>query len=93
MLKIKTGSMFGGPGSNVADHEVVIPVKFPIGVKDALIGSGMVLAGIAYIAYTTFMNGAKAFEKEELYTMREAGIISWDPEEVLDGNRWKWKLK
>jgi hypothetical protein len=93
MIKIKTGSMFGSPGTNVCDHEVVIPVSSPFGLKDALIGGGMVLMGIAYLTYTAYMNGAKAFERAELHTMREADIINWDPEDVLNGDRWKWSVK
>lgn len=93
MIKIKTGSMFGGPGTNKCDHEVVIPVSSTFGLKDALIGGGLVLMGITYLTCAAFMNGAKAFERAELYTMREAGIIDWNPEEVLNGDRWKWSLK
>lgn len=93
MIKLRTGALFGGPGTNVAETEVVIPVSFPIGLRDALIGGGMVMAGIAYLTYTAFSNGAKAFERGELYTMRDCKIIDWDPEEVLDRDSWKWSLK
>lgn len=93
MIKIKTGSTFGKPGSDVADKEVVIPVSSPIGLKDVLIGDGIITAGVIYLICAAFDKGAKAFEREELYTMRDAGIIDWDPEEVLDGKKWKWSWK
>lgn len=93
MIKLRTGALFGGPGTDVAETEVVIPVSSPIGLRDALIGGGMVVAGIAYLTYTAFSNGAKAFERGELYTMRDCKIIDWDPEEVLNRGSWKWSLK
>lgn len=93
MIKIKTGSTFGTPGSDVADKEVVIPVSSPISLKDALIGGSIIMAGIIYLTCAAFDKGAKAFEREELYTMRNAGIIDWDPEEVLDRDSWKWSWK
>lgn len=93
MIKIKTGSMFGKPGTDVADKEVVIPISSMVSFKDVLIGGGLVVAGIVYLTCTAFDKGAKAFEREELYTMHELGIIDWDPEEVLDGKKWKWSCK
>lgn len=93
MIKLKTGAMYGRLGSDRTDHEVVIPVSSPISLKDILIGGGMVVTGIIYLTYTAFSNGAKAFERGELYTMRDCGIIDWDPEDVLDRDTWKWSWK
>lgn len=94
MIKIKTGATLGGtPESGVEWKEIIVPASRSIGLKDCLIGGGMVLAGIAYLTYAAFMNGAKAYERAETCTMKDCGIIDWDPEEVLNRDSWKWSLK
>lgn len=45
-------------------------------LKDILIGSGIVLAGVAYLTLTTFKNGANAFEEAEYKTLEELHLFT-----------------
>ena len=94
MIKIKTGTTLGGVTE--AGHitkEIVIPAHRVLSLKDCLIGGGVVLAGIAYLTYTAFSSGAKAFELAEMRTMKDCGIISDDPDICNNHDSWKWSLK
>lgn len=94
MIKIKTGTVLGGvTEAGDISKEIVIPTHRMLGLKDCLIGGGMVLAGIAYFTYAAFMNGAKAFEREELWTMKDCGIIDEYPDDCINHDKWKWSLK
>ena len=94
MIEIKTGTVLGGTmGSSDGGKEIIVPASRPIGLKDCLIGGGMVLAGIAYLTYTAFINGAKAFDRAEMETMSGLGIISEAPDECINHDSWKWSLK
>lgn len=94
MIKIKTGTTLGGvtEAGNIT-KEIVIPTHRMLGLKDCLIGGGVVLAGIAYLTYTAFSNGAKAFELAETRVMKDCGIISEDPDNCINHDSWKWSLK
>lgn len=80
MIKFKHGWIGNQDGEQ---FDIVVRAAAPNKLKDALIGGSMVMAGIAYLTYAAFRNGAKAFERAELYAMKDAGIIDWDPEDVL----------
>ena len=80
MIKFTQGSI-GNRNGEI--HDIVVKAAAPNKLKDALIGGGMVLAGIAYLTHTAFKHGAKQFERGELEAMRDAGVIDWEPEEVL----------
>lgn len=94
MIKIKTGTTLGGvtEAGNIT-KEIVVSTNRMLGLKNCLIGGGMVLAGITYLAYTAFSNGAKAFELAEMRTMKDCGIISDDPDICNNHDSWKWSLK
>lgn len=80
MIKFKHGWIGNQDGEQ---FDIVVKAAAPNKLKDALIGGGMVMAGITYLTYTAFRNGAKAFERAELCAMKDAGVIDWDPEDVL----------
>ena len=82
MIKFKQGAV-GPSGSDKLTTDIVVKAAAPNKLKDALIGGGMVMMGIAYLTYTAFKHGSKQFERAELYALREAGVINWDPEDVL----------
>lgn len=94
MIEIKTGTVLGDTmESGAGGKEIVVPASRPVGLKDCLIGGGMVLAGIAYLTYAAFMQGAKNFERAEMWTMSDLGIISEDPDDCINHKNWKWSLK
>lgn len=44
--------------------------------KDILIGGGIVMVGITYLALSTFKNGAKAFETAEYETLESLDLFT-----------------
>lgn len=46
------------------------------GVRDILIGSGIILIGISYVALSAFKNGANAFEQAEYDVMESLGLFT-----------------
>ena len=83
MIKFKQGSIGNVKANDGSFKDIVVKAAAPNTLRDALIGGGLVLVGITYLTVTAFKNGSKAFEKAELYTMRDCGVIDWDPKEVL----------
>ena len=66
----------GGITNMAGDYkDIVVSAKAPNKLKDALIGGGLVLTGIAYLTYTAFRHGARAFEKAEFDTQYKLGIL------------------
>ena len=45
-------------------------------LKDILIGGGIVMVGITYLALSTFKNGAKAFETAEYETLESLDLFT-----------------
>lgn len=80
MIKFRHGWIGGKDG---VEHDIIVKAAAPNKLKDVLIGGGMVAAGIFYLTYTAFKHGAEQFERAELYALKAAGVIDWDPEEVL----------
>lgn len=80
MIKFTRGGIGSSDGTM---HDIVVKAKAPNTLKDALIGGGMVLAGVVYLTYTAFKGGALAFEKAELKAMYDAGVIHENPDEIL----------
>lgn len=75
MIKFKQGNI-GNYNGEIRD--IIVKTAAPNSLKDALIGGGMVLVGIAYLTYTAFRNGSQAFEKAEFQTMIDLGLITDD---------------
>jgi protein-L-isoaspartate O-methyltransferase len=84
MIKFRHGWIGNQNGDQ---YDIIVKAAAPNKLKDALIGGGMMVAGIIYLTYTAFKYGAEQFERAELYTMKDAGIIDWNPEEVLTESR------
>ena len=80
MIKFKHGYLKNNDG---VAKDLIVSAAAPNKLKDALIGGGLVLMGVTYLTYTAFRDGAKAFDRAELYTMRDLGIIDWDPNDIL----------
>lgn len=83
MIKFKQGSIGNIKANDGSYKDIVVKSAAPNTLRDSLIGGAIVMAGIAYLTVTAFKSGSKAFEKAELYTMRDCGVIDWDPKEVL----------
>lgn len=67
-----------GPIDNLKGASKYIDVRFSDsknGLRDILIGGGLVLMGVAYLTVTSFRNGAQAFESAEYDTMDELGLF------------------
>ena len=54
---------------------IVVKAASTNSLKDALIGGGIVLIGIAYLTYTAFLRGSKAFDNAEFQTLVDLGLI------------------
>lgn len=80
MIKFTRGNIVGEDG---IAHDIVVKAAAPNKLKDALIGGGMVMAGIAYLTYTAFRNGAKAFEWAEWQAMYDAKVVFEPPEKIF----------
>ena len=68
----------GGPIDNLKGESKDIDVRFSDsknGLRDVLIGGGLVLIGVAYLTVTAFRNGAQEFEQAEYDTMDELGLF------------------
>ena len=78
MIKFKQGFIKNREG-DVTD--IVVKSLAPNNIRDALIGGSIITAGIIYLTYTAFRNGALAFEVAEFQAMMDAKVI---PENYLD---------
>ncbi len=75
MIKMKFGSI--GNYETGKWEDIVVKAAAPNSVKEILMGAGLILAGIAYLTVTAFKNGAKAYEKAEMDTLKEQGLTDW----------------
>lgn len=72
MLKFKQGKLTNMDG---VTEDIVVSAPLPNKVRDLLIGSGLIISGVAYIAVTAFKYGSAQHEEAELDTMTKLGII------------------
>lgn len=72
MIKFKQGYLKNQDG---VQKDIIVKAAATNGLKDVLIGGGLVVVGIAYLTYTAFKRGSKAFEIAEFNTMVDLGII------------------
>lgn len=72
MIKFKYGELSNMKGER---KDIEVKALWPNNVKDALIGSSLIAAGVIYLTVTAFKHGAKAFESAEYRTMVDLGII------------------
>lgn len=73
MIKFTRGYVENGKTGKAAD--IVIKAKAPNCVRDALIGGGLVVAGIIYLTTTAFKKGAIAYEEAEFKALDETELI------------------
>lgn len=74
MIMYKGGPIIN-PKTNRSENVNVRLSNSKNGLKDLLIGGGLVLAGMAYLTITTFRNGAQAFEDAEVNTLDNLDLL------------------
>lgn len=55
--------------------DIVVKALAPNKLKEILIGGGLVMIGVAYLTYTAFRNGSRAFDEAETRTLEELGLL------------------
>ena len=73
MIKFKQGELKNMEGTI---KDIVVKSATPNKFKDMIVGSGIVLVGIAYLTITAFRYGSEKFEEAEYKTMVNLGIIN-----------------
>lgn len=73
MIKSKFGPITNPKTGESKD--IIVNALSQKSLKDILIGGGIVMVGITYIALSTFRNGAWAFEEAEYKTLEELGLF------------------
>lgn len=73
MIKTKFGPITNPKTSETKD--IVVNALSKESIKDILIGGGIVMIGITYLALSTFKNGAMAFEEAEYKTLEELDLL------------------
>ena len=72
MMKFKQGALTNMDG---VKEDIIVTAKTPNKLKDIIIGSGMIAAGVVYLTVTAFKYGSERHEETELETMSKLGII------------------
>lgn len=73
MMKTNYGSVANAKGT--MEKSIVVETVPVNSLKDAVIGGGLVLVGVAYIAITSFKNGSKAFCVAEAEALCGVGVF------------------
>lgn len=55
--------------------DIVVKAPAPNKLKEILIGGGLVMIGVAYLTYTAFRNGSRAFDEAETRTLEELDLL------------------
>lgn len=55
--------------------DVVIKAAVPNKVKDIIIGGAMIVAGVGWLTYTAFVNGAATDMRAVTKTMKDVGLM------------------
>lgn len=74
MIKSKFGPITN-PKTGMS-KDIVINALSKESLKDILIGGGIVMVGITYLALSTFKNGAKDFETAEYETLESLDLFT-----------------
>lgn len=83
MIKFKQGTITNNRG---VTKDIIVKAASPNKLKDIIIGGGAVLVGITYLTRAAFRNGSKAFDKAEIETMYDLGIIHGSDNGTLEVN-------
>ena len=81
MIKSKFGPITN-PKTGMS-KDIVINALSKESLKDILIGGGIVMVGITYLALSTFKNGAKAFETAEYETLESLELTVKDKRHLI----------
>ena len=74
MIKSKFGPITN-PKTGMS-KDIVINALSKESLKDVLIGGGIVMVGITYLALSMFKNGARAFETAEYETLESLDLFT-----------------
>lgn len=55
--------------------DIVVKAKAPNNLKEILIGGSLLMIGVAYLTYTAFRNGSRAFDEAETRTLEELDLL------------------
>lgn len=73
MIKFKQGWVGTTDGANKVD--ILVKSTLPNKVWDIVIGGGLILTGVCYLAVTAFKNGAEAYEIAETQGLKAIGVL------------------
>lgn len=70
-------SKFGPIRNNETGEEkyIVVNALSKVNCRDIVIGAGITLIGITYLTLAAFKNGAHAYDKAEMKTLGELGLL------------------
>lgn len=57
-------------------EDCIAEARFPLKVKDAVIGSGLAVGGVLYMLVKAFKYGAEKLDEGQYKTMNKLGLIS-----------------
>lgn len=72
MIKIKKGWIGNFDGEQ---KDIIVKSAAPNTLKDALIGGGLVLAGVIYLTVSAFKHGVDKHDEAEIQTMKDLGLL------------------
>ncbi len=58
------------------EEDCVAEARFPLRIKDAVIGSGLAIGGVLYMLVKAFKYGAEKLDEGQTKTMNKLGLIS-----------------
>lgn len=73
MIKFKQGAIKNFETGEKKD--IVVKAASSNNLKEILIGGGLIITGVIYIAKTAFKNGSKKFEEAKFKTLSDLGLI------------------
>lgn len=72
MIKFDTGSWVGNNG--ITKH-IICKSALPCKVGDLVIGAGLIILGVGYLAIQSFKHGALNFEQSEYEALDSLGLL------------------
>ena len=72
MIKFKRGSISTYEG---VTKDIEVKAFLPNKAKDILIGTVLIVAGVAHLTVSAFKNGAERFEEAEMKTLDDLGLL------------------
>ena len=72
MIKFRQGWIENQEGVR---KDIIVKAFLPNKAKDIVIGSILIVAGVAHLTVSAFKNGSKHFEEAEYNTLNDLGIL------------------